>query len=47
MSSREMKDISFSMFNDKTEFMKERWNNIVATKKIGIQKWNGFVLRNK
>ena len=37
MRSREVKNVSFPMFNNKTEFQKKRQNDIIATKKVCIQ----------
>ena len=37
MQSREVKNISFPMFDNKTKFQKKRRNDIIATKKICVQ----------
>ena len=47
MWSREVKNISFPMFDNKTKFQKKRQNDIIATKNVRIQMWNKLVLRNK
>jgi len=45
MWSREVKNVSFPIFDNKTEFQKKKQNDIIFTKKICVQMWNGLVLR--